>query len=127
MSDNWTSNQRRTTDEKIVDRNNTGCVHAGHDSGAGGCVGGAERSAGGKKSDGTEQKSWLKLQTADGRTVTLGPAQRLSAAPTVEVEKFIGKQVVVTVMAQETTGKQGTPVIRVQSIKDIKEVPPVKP
>ena len=80
-----------------------------------------------KKSDGTEQKSWLKLQTADGRTVTLGPAQRLSAAPTVEVEKFIGKQVVVTVMAQETTGKQGTPVIRVQSIKDIKEVPPVKP
>ena len=80
-----------------------------------------------KKADGTEMKSWLKLQTADGREVTLGAAERLPVPATLDVDKFVGKDVAVTVMAQETAGKQGKPVILVKSIKDIKESPPAKP
>ncbi|MCY2991128.1 MAG: hypothetical protein NTY19_25100 [Planctomycetota bacterium] len=78
-----------------------------------------------KRADGTEVKSQLKLQTADAGEVSLGTASRLSAPATLDVEKFVGKNVIVTVMAQETK-RGGKTSILVRSIKDMKEVPSTK-
>lgn len=75
-----------------------------------------------KKPSGYEEKLWLKLETADGAVANLGYAGRLSAPPTLDVEKFVGKKVTVTVMARPP-GKPRLP-ISVESIKDMQEVPP---
>lgn len=78
-----------------------------------------------KGADGTEQKAWLKLKTADGNEVTLLSAREVKNP--AEYDKFVGKEVVATVMAQEAAGKKGKTVLFVKSIKDIKEAPPAKP
>lgn len=67
--------------------------------------------------DGKEQKNNLILRTAEKHDIFLCRAGSVVLPPGVNVEKFIGKQVIVTVMAE------GTPDIRIQSIKSIKTEP----
>jgi hypothetical protein len=75
------------------------------------------------KADGTQKKSWLKLQAAGAADVNLGPAGGLSVPATLDVETFVGKNVTVTVMAQEAKSRGRTVRVLVKSIKDIKELP----
>ena len=69
------------------------------------------------RADGKEQKNTLILRTADQHDIVLGQAGRLSLPPGVDVEKLLGKQVIVTVMAE------AVPDIQIKRIKSIKQEP----
>ena len=75
-----------------------------------------------KQPDGTEKNGKLLLTRDNGSVVALGVAGQLKAAKpgeTIDADKFIGKQVNVTVMARFS--RPGTPVISVEQIVSIKE------
>jgi hypothetical protein len=80
-----------------------------------------------KKADGTEHKGTLVLKTGTDAKVLLGGISRndgkLSPAMPagVDVEQFVGKQVTVSVMAYELTGKGGKTGIQVTKIIGLKE------
>ena len=79
-----------------------------------------------RKADGTEQKNSLILRTAAAGEVSLGAAGRLSAPATLDVEKFVGKNVSVTVMANVASRRGKSVRFSVTSIKDMKELPPTE-